>query len=135
MKNQVLQNLVLSKYQNSENPSKIFQDLNGSLSLRTVERCCKMIRDTGSITFSYSTGRPRTANTQKNIQKVKRLKQKKSLSTQKLSNELDISRSSTQQILTSELGLKPYKKIIQLLITNNHHSKRKKFLNWIKKNL
>jgi transposase len=135
MKNRVLQDLVLSKYQNGEGPSKIFHDLSSSVSLRTVERWCKMIKETGSIKLSCSPGRPRTARTKINIQKVKtRLKRKKRLSTRKLAKELDISRSSAQRTLTTDLRCRPYKKIIQPLLTEDHLAKRKKFANWVKSN-
>ena len=94
MKNQVLQDFVLSKYQIGEGPFKLFHDLNGSVSLKTVERWCKMINETGSIKLSFSPGRPRTVRTKINIQKVKTiLKRKKKLPTRKLAKELDISRS------------------------------------------
>ena len=43
------QNLRLSKYQNGDGLTKIFRGLNGSVSLRTIERWCKAVRDTGSI--------------------------------------------------------------------------------------
>ena len=72
MKSEVLQNLVLSKYQNGEGPSKIFRDLKGSLSLRTVERWCRMIKETESIEFPSSPNRPPTARTKINIQKAKK---------------------------------------------------------------
>ena len=135
MKSELLQNLVLSKYQNGEGPSKIFRDLKGSLSLRTVERWCRMIKETGSIKFSYSPGRPRTAHTKINIQKVKtRLKRKKRLSSRKLSTELGISRSSARRILTTDLRCLPYKKITEPLLTDDHKAKRKKFANWVKSN-
>ena len=49
MKSKDFQNLVLSKYQSGDGPTKIFRDLNGSVSLWTIERWCKAVRDTGSI--------------------------------------------------------------------------------------
>ena len=54
MKSKDFQNLVLSKYQNGDGSTKIFRDFNGSVSLRTIERWYKVVRDAGSI---KSTGR------------------------------------------------------------------------------
>ena len=47
MKSEDLKNLVLSKYKDGQSCIKIYEDLHGSLGLSTVERWCKMIRDTG----------------------------------------------------------------------------------------
>ena len=38
MKSKDFQNLLLSKYQNGDGPTKIFRDLNGSVSLQTIEQ-------------------------------------------------------------------------------------------------
>ena len=38
MKSKDLQKLVLSKYEAGQTPKKIFEDLNGAMSYRTVER-------------------------------------------------------------------------------------------------
>ena len=71
MKSKGLQNLVLSKYKDGQSCIKIYEDLHGSVDLSTVERWCKMIRDTGKITLFKSTGRLRTVRTAANIRKVK----------------------------------------------------------------
>ena len=71
MKSKDLQNLVLSKYKDGQSCIKIHEDLHGSVGLSTVERWCKMVRDTGRITLLRSMGRPRTVRTAANIQKVK----------------------------------------------------------------
>ena len=60
MKSKDIQKLVLSKY---EDPSEIFQYLNGTVSLITIKRWCKMIRETGTIQLSKSSARPRTIRT------------------------------------------------------------------------
>ena len=54
MKSKEMQNLVLSKYNNSDRPTKIFRDLNGVISLATIERWCKMIQTDGSINLRKS---------------------------------------------------------------------------------
>jgi len=71
MKSKDLQNIVLSKYQNSDTPTKIFHDLNGGIGLATIKRWCQMIRQTGSITLSSPPGCPSLARRKSNIQKVK----------------------------------------------------------------
>ena len=56
MKSKDLQKLVLSKYEEEQIPRKIFDDLNGAVSYRTVKRWCKMIRETGAIDLSKPSG-------------------------------------------------------------------------------
>ena len=126
MKSKDLQKVVLSKYQTGDNPTKIDRDLNGGIGLRRIERWCQMIRRSGSIKLSCS---PRTKG---NIQKVKhRLRRKKRVSTRKLSMELDISERSVRRIMKNDLGLRPYKKVIEPLLSNDQKIKRKKFANWV----
>ena len=71
MKNQDIQKLVFSEYENDEGPSEIFQHLNGTVSLITIKRWYKMVRETGTIQLSKSPGRPRTVRTEESIRKVK----------------------------------------------------------------
>ena len=59
MKSKDFQNLVLSKYQNGNGPTKSFRDLNGSVSLWTIEWWCKAVRDAGSINLSSPLDRQR----------------------------------------------------------------------------
>ena len=88
MKSKDLQKVVLSKYQNGDNPTKIHRDLNGGIGLRTIKRWCQMIRQSGSIKLSSPPGGPRFARTKGNIQKIKhRLRRKKRVSARKLSME------------------------------------------------
>ena len=128
MKSKDLQKLVLSKYEKGEGPSQIFRNLNGALCLRTVKRWCKMIRETGSIELSTSPGRSRTIRTKESIKKVKhRLNRKKNVTSRKLAVELNISRTSVRRILKSDLLLRPYKKIVEPLLTDKHREKKKIF--------
>ena len=71
MKTKDFEYLVLPTYQNGDGTTRIFRDLNGSISLRTIERWCKAVRDTDSINLSSSSGRQRTIRTKGNIQKIK----------------------------------------------------------------
>ena len=100
MKGEDFQKLVLSKYDKGEPSTKIFEDLNGFVSSRTIRRWCKMGRETGTINLSHSLGRPRIIRTKGMIQKVrKRMKRKKRVSVRKLAGELDISNGSVVRIL------------------------------------
>ena len=130
MKSKDFQNLVLSKYQNGDGPTKIFRDLNSSVSLRTIERWCKAVRDTGSINLSSPPGRQRIIRTKGNIQKIKhRLERRKSVSSRKTARQLGISRTSVRRILRNDLGLRAYKIQNESLLTNEHKEKRVKFAN------
>ena len=69
MKSKDFQHLVLSKYEAKQTPKKIFEDLNGAMSCRTVKRWCKMIRETGAIDLSKPSGCHRTVRTKAAITK------------------------------------------------------------------
>ena len=71
MKSKNLQNIVLSKYQNGDTPTKIDHDLSSAIGLRTIKRWCRMIRRNGTITLSSLSGCPRLVRTKGNIKKVK----------------------------------------------------------------
>ena len=135
MKSKDLQNIVLSKYQNGDTPTKICRDLNGGISLVTVKRWYQMIRPTGSIELSGTHGGPRIIRTKENILKVKnRLRRKTGVSARKLSMKFGISATSVRQILKIDLGLKPYKKVIKPSLSDDQKIKRKKFANWVGNN-
>ena len=70
MNSKDFQNLELSQYQSGDGQTKIFRDLNGFVSLRTIERWCKAVRVTGSINLSSPPGRQRTIRTKGAIQKI-----------------------------------------------------------------
>jgi transposase len=72
MKSEDLQKLVLSKYENGDETTKIFRDLNGTISLSTIERWCGRIREVGTIDLANLRGCSRTIRTKAAIQKVKR---------------------------------------------------------------
>ncbi|CAF2081616.1 unnamed protein product [Rotaria magnacalcarata] len=100
MKSKDLQAAVKNKYENGDGQAKICPDLGGVVSKRTINLWIKLIKDTGSINLSYSTGHPRTVRTKANIIQVKwRAQQKKRVSTRRLAAEMNSSRSSAQRIL------------------------------------
>ena len=89
----------------------------------------------GTITLSKPLGGSRLARTKKNIQKVKnRLRRKKKVSARKISMELDISERSVRRIMKNDLGLYPYKKVIEPLLSDDQKLKRKQFANWDRTN-
>ncbi|CAF1183602.1 unnamed protein product [Rotaria magnacalcarata] len=135
MKSKDFQNLVLSKYRSGDGSTKLFRDFNGLIGLRTTERWCKHIRDTGSINLSSPLGCHRIIQTKGAIQKVKsRLEHWKPVSSRKVARELGISRTSAQRILKNDLGLRAYKIQNEPLLTNEHKEKRMKLANWIRTN-
>ena len=136
MKSKDLQNLVLSKYKDGQSCIKIHEDLHGSVGLSTVERWCKMIRDTGKITLFKSTGRLRTVRTAANLRKVKhRHDRLQVFSYSKIARDLRISRTSAQRILKDDLKLKSYRIKVQPKISEDQKAKRLKFAHWIRTNL
>ena len=64
-----LQKVVAVKYQSGDYPTKIFRDLNGTLGLTTIKRCCKMIDETGVLNLTSPPGPPRTVRTKDAIKK------------------------------------------------------------------
>ena len=127
MKSKDLPKLALSKYEAGQTPKKIFEDLNGAVSYRTVKRWCKMIRETGAIDLSKLSGCHRTVRTKAAIQKIKRKsKVGKRISCRKLALEMDMSFSSAYRILREDLKMKPYKKTVEPLLKDERKAQRKK---------
>ena len=130
VKSKDLQKLVLSKYEKNEGSSEISQHLNGALCLQTVKRWCKMIRETDSIKLSASTDHSSIIRTKKSIKNVKdRLNRKKKVTSRKLAVQLNISQASVRRILKNDLPLRPYKKMVEPLLTDEYKEKRKKISN------
>ena len=122
MKSKDLQNDVLSKYQNGEAPTKIYHDLSGAISLRTIKRWCQ----TGIISLSSPPGCSRLARTKANIKKVKTRSVRKSrVSVRQIVTELDISGISVWQILKNDIGFRTYKKIMEPSLYDDQRVKRK----------
>ena len=63
MKSRDMQNVVLSKYDKSDGRTKIFQDLNDTISLSSIERWCRRIRNSGSVNLPKPPARPRIIRT------------------------------------------------------------------------
>ena len=75
---------------------KIFQDLNDTIRISTIERWCRQICQKGSINLSKPpSGRPKIIRTKGAIEKVKTpLNRRNLVSSRKLTRQLGISRSS-----------------------------------------
>lgn len=94
MKSRDIQKVVISKWQNGDKPKKIWDDLAGAVSLRTMEGWVKMIGETGTINLSTPPGRSRSVRTKKLVQDVKKLFKKgefgkKRMSTRKRSQKVE----------------------------------------------
>ena len=127
-----LQTAVKNKYENGDGPTKIYRDLGGVVSLRTIRLWVQTLNKTGSIDLSHLSGRPRTVRTKANISKVKyHLAHKKTVSTKRLAAEMNILRTSAQRMLRKDLGCFPYKQTKQPKLTNLQKRKRVKLANWI----
>ncbi|CAF5146765.1 unnamed protein product, partial [Rotaria magnacalcarata] len=70
MKSKDIQKVVKTKYGNGDGPMKIYRDLAGVVSLKTIKLWIKMINNTGSINLSPPPDRPRIARTKANILKA-----------------------------------------------------------------
>ena len=71
MKSKDMQKVLLSKYEKGDGTTKIFQFLNGTISLSTTERWCRRIRESGSINLPKLPGRLRIIRTKGATEKVK----------------------------------------------------------------
>ena len=135
MQSKDLQNIVLSKYQNGDTPTKIYHDLSGVTGLRAIKQWCQMICQTGTINLSSLPGCPRLVRTKANIKKVKdHLRRKSRVSTRKIAMELDILRIGVPQILKNGIGLCLYKKLMGSSLSDGQRVKRKKFANGARTN-
>ena len=135
MKSKDLQVAVKNKCENGDGLAKIYLDMGGVVSKRTINLWIKVIKGIGSINLSYSPGRPCTVRTEANISMAKwRLRQKKSVSTRRLATEMNILRTNAKCILRKDLRLFSYKRIIQLKLTDFQKKKRIKFAKWVLNN-
>ena len=71
MNSKDLQNVVLSKYQNGNTPTKLYHNLSDAIGLKTIKQWCQMIRQTDTIILTTPPGCSRLVKTKANIKKVK----------------------------------------------------------------
>ena len=135
MKSKDIQKVVKTKYENGDDPVKVYRYLTGAVSLPTIKLWIKMINTISSITLSSLPDCSCTMRTKAAIVKVKnRLNQKKRVSTRKLAKEVNTSRRNIQRIFRKGLGCKPYKKTIQSKLTNLQKNKSVRFANCVLNN-
>ena len=92
MKSKNVQKVALSKYEKADGTTKISQELNGTVSLSTIERWCRRIHESGSINLSKPPDRPRIIRSKGAIEKVKTsLNRRNLLASRKLARQLSIS--------------------------------------------
>ena len=124
MQSKDLQNVVLSRYQNGDTPTKIYHDLSGVIGLRAIKQWCQMIHQTGTINLSSLPGCPRLMRRKANIKKVKHhLHRKSRVSARKIAMELDILRINVRRILGSDIELRLYKKIMESSLSDDQRVK------------
>ena len=118
MESKDLRSIILSKYQKDDTPTEIHRDLIDGICLATIKSWCQMIRQSGSIQLLGTRAGLGIVRIKGNIQDVRnRFRRKQKISVRKLSRELSISATSVRRILKIDLGLRPYKKIIEPFIT------------------
>ena len=71
MKSKDIQKAVKTKFKNGDDPTKIYHDLVGVVSLQAIKLWIKMINNIGSIDLSSSPGCSYIARTKANILKAK----------------------------------------------------------------
>ena len=135
MKSKGLQNVVLSKYQNGDTPTEIYHDSSGVIGSKTIKQWCQMIHQTGTISLSSAPGCLRLVRTNANVERVKdRLRRKSRVSARKIATEFGILRISLRGILKNDIGLCPYKKLMEPLLSDDQRVKRKRFADWVRTN-
>lgn len=105
---------------------------NIDLSSSTVKRLIAKFRNTGSIGDAKHTGRPKTRRSDVNIEAVRdSVGENPRTSIRRRGQELQISRSSLQRILTEDLRLHAYKVQLTQELKPNDHAQRREFVEWI----
>lgn len=104
---------------------------NSVLTSSTVKRLIEKFRETGSVGDAKHTGRPKTSRSNVNIEAVRAsVGDNPWTSIRRRGQELQISRSSLQRILTKDLCLHAYKiQLTQLLKPNELEASQKEYKN------
>lgn len=105
---------------------------NSDLTSSTVKRLIKKFRETGSISDLRHSGRPSTSRSTQNIEAVREsVAESPGTSIRHRGQELDISRSSLQRIVTKDLHLHAYKVQLAQELKPTDHAQRREFVEWI----
>ena len=102
--------VAFSNFQSGDGEKKICNDAAGKVSLPTVKRWVKMIRETGTINLKTSPSRPRLVRTKKLIQDVKKMikkgrKGKNRLSIRNIANNYKINWETMRRVLRDDLAI------------------------------
>ena len=119
MKSLELQNIVLRLHDQGLSTRQISNQLVDQVSKTTVNRWVKMYRESGKISFKTPSGRKRTIRTKKLVQQVKKylVKDKRKKSVRKIAKSLNVSRTTIQRVVKSDLGYKSYIKRVAPKLT------------------
>ena len=105
------------------------------LLVNTVVNLIDKFMSTGSVLTKKSSGRPRTARTNEITASVSEsVEENPSTSIRRRSQQLSISRSSLQRILTKDLHLYAYKVQLTQALKQHDHASRRAFANWVLEN-
>ncbi|XP_036185884.1 DDB1- and CUL4-associated factor 16 isoform X2 [Myotis myotis] len=105
---------------------------NSDLTSSTVKRLIKKFRETGSISDLKHPGRPSTSRSTQNIEAVRESVAKSpGTSIRRRGQELDISKSSLQRILTKDLHYPAYKVQLTQELKPTDHAQRREFVECI----
>ena len=137
MKSLELQNTVLRFHEQGLSTRQISNQLVDQVSKTTVNRWVKMYRESGKISFKTPSGRKRTIRTKKLVQQVKKylVKDKRKKSVRKIAKSLNVSRTTIQRVVKSDLGYKSYIKRVSPKLTEMQKQKRHSFGIWARKNI
>ena len=137
MKSLELQNIVLRLHDQGLSTRQISNQLVDQVSKTTVNRWVKMYRESGKISFKTPLGRKRTIRTKKLVQQVKKylVKDKRKKSVRKIAKSLNVSRTTIQRVVKSDLGYKSYIKRVSPKLTEMQKQKRHSFGIWARKNI
>lgn len=73
MKSKIIQELVEAKAAKGESAAKIFEDLMGQVSKRTIERSLQSLRQHPSLFMTRLPGRPRSTRTPAVVKKIQKM--------------------------------------------------------------
>ena len=137
MKSLELQNIVLRLHDQGLSTRQISNQLVDQVSKTTVNRWVKMYRESGKISLKTPSGRKRTIRTKKLVQQVKkyRVKDKRKKSVRKIAKSLNVSRTTIQRVVKSDLGYKSYIKRVSPKLKEMQKQKRHSFGIWERKNI
>jgi len=105
---------------------------NSVLTSSTVKRLIEKFREVGSVGDAKHTGRPKTSCSNVNVEAViESVAENPRTPIRRSRQELQITRSSLQHILTKDLCLYAYKNQLVQQLKPNDHAQRREFVDWI----